>query len=65
MEKRVELLRRVGKRYVLLERVPAGVCTECGTRYYAANVLKMVEEALRRQRPADQEITLSVYSLSR
>ena len=64
VEKHVELLRRVGKQYVLIEHVPAGVCTECGTRYYAANVLKMVEEALRQQRPADRAITVSVYSLA-
>lgn len=63
-EKRVELLRKVGTQYVLLENVPAGVCTKCGTRYYAANVFKMVEEALRRQRPADREIALPVYSLT-
>jgi YgiT-type zinc finger domain-containing protein len=64
VEKRVELLRKAGKQYVLIEKVPAGVCTECGTRYYAANVLKMIEEALRGQQLADREITLPVYALS-
>jgi YgiT-type zinc finger domain-containing protein len=64
VEKHVELLRKTGEQYVLMENVPAGVCADCGTRYYAANVLKMIEEALRRQRPADREITMPVYSLS-
>jgi YgiT-type zinc finger domain-containing protein len=46
VEKRVDLTRKVGENYVLIENVPAGVCTECGTRYYAANVLKTVEETI-------------------
>jgi len=64
VEKRVELLRKVGKQYVLMENVPAGVCTECGTRCYAANVLKRVEETLHGHCPADREIALPVYSLA-
>jgi len=44
--------------------VPAGVCTECGTRCYAANVLKRVEETLHGHCPADREIALPVYSLA-
>lgn len=64
VEKRVELLRKAGQQYVLIEKVPAGVCTECGTRYYAANVLKMIEEVLYGQRPADRAIELPVYSLA-
>lgn len=64
VEKRVTLLRKVGKQYVLIENVPAGVCIECGTHYYAANVLKMVEEVLRGRQNADQEISVPVYSLS-
>lgn len=47
VEKRGDLTRQVGENYVLIENVPAGVCTECGTRYYAANVLKTVEETIR------------------
>ncbi|MBI1742377.1 YgiT-type zinc finger protein [Candidatus Acetothermia bacterium] len=64
VEKRVTLLRKIGKQYVLIENVPAGVCIECGARYYAANVLKMVEEALRDRKQADRVIELPVYSLS-
>jgi len=46
VEKRVTLHRKVKGKYVLIESVPAGVCTQCGTRYYAANVLKMIEESI-------------------
>lgn len=47
VEKTVDIPRKVKKRYVLVEKVPAGICKECGTRYYAANVLKTMEETIR------------------
>ena len=63
VEKRGDLTRKVGEKYVLIENVPAGVCTECGTRYYAANVLKTVEETIRGRRKAEREVLITVYSL--
>jgi YgiT-type zinc finger domain-containing protein len=63
VEKQVDLPRKVGERYVLIENVSAGVCTACGTRYYAANVLKTVEETIRGRRKAEREILMAVYSL--
>jgi YgiT-type zinc finger domain-containing protein len=63
MEKRVDLPRKVAKKYVLIENVPVGVCTECGARYYAANVLKTIEEIVRRRQKATREIAMPVYSL--
>jgi YgiT-type zinc finger domain-containing protein len=63
VEKRVDLLRKVEGKYILVENVPAGVCKECGTRYYAANVLKTVEAIIRGRRQAEREVPLAVYSL--
>lgn len=63
VEKKVDLPRKVAGKYVLVENVPAGVCTECGTRYYAANVLKTVEETIRGRRKAAREVLVPVYSL--
>ncbi len=63
VEKRVTLHRKVRAKYVLLENVPAGVCTKCGMRYFAANVLKTVEERLRGRRPAERQVVVPVYSL--
>jgi YgiT-type zinc finger domain-containing protein len=63
VEKRVDLLRKIGGKYVLVENVPARVCRECGTRYYAANVLKTVEATIRGRRQAEREVPLAVYSL--
>jgi YgiT-type zinc finger domain-containing protein len=63
VENRVTLHRKVRRKYVVVQNVPAGVCTECGTRYYSANVLKTVEERLRGHRPAEREVLVPVYSL--
>jgi YgiT-type zinc finger domain-containing protein len=63
VEKQVSLLRQVKGQYVLIENVPAGVCRECGTRYFTANVLKMIEESVRGRRQAAREIVVPVYAL--
>lgn len=62
-EKKSELSRRVKGKRVLIENVPAGVCTQCGTRYYSANVLKTIEETLAGRRKAKREVRVPVYSL--
>ena len=63
VEKKVNLSRKVKGKYVLIENVPAGVCKGCGTRYYAANVLKTIEETIRGRRKAKREVLVPVYSL--
>lgn len=63
IEKRVTIHRKIKGRYVLIENVPAGVCTKCGTRYYSANVLKTLEESLHGRKQADREELVPVYSL--
>jgi YgiT-type zinc finger domain-containing protein len=62
-EKLIDLPRKVGDGYVLIQHVPAGVCTECGTRYYAANVLKMIETTAQGRQRAEREMIMPVYSL--
>lgn len=63
VEKRVSLSRQIKGKYILIENVPAGVCTQCGTGYFSANVLKAIEETTR-SRQIEREITASVYSFS-
>jgi YgiT-type zinc finger domain-containing protein len=62
-EKNTEISRKVKGKYVVIENVPTGVCMECGTRYYTANVLKSIEETLRGRRKAKREVRVPVYSL--
>lgn len=63
IERKVDLLRKVNRKYVLVKNVPAGVCTLCGTRYYSANVLKTIEATVRGYRKAKREVRVPVYSL--
>ena len=63
VEKKVTLHRHVKGQYILFEHVPAGVCQKCGTRYYAANVLKRIEESTRGGQKAEREVLVPVYSI--
>ena len=64
VDKRVDLSRKTRGKYVLIQDVPAGVCVECGTRYYTANVLKTIDEMIRGRRKAVRQVLVPVYSLS-
>jgi YgiT-type zinc finger domain-containing protein len=61
-EKTVDVPRKVGAKYVLMRNVPVGVCKTCGTRYYAANVLKTMQAKIKRRKP-DGKVPMSVYLL--
>lgn len=63
VEKRVTLHRKVKNKYVIIEDVPAGVCVECGTHFYAANVLKTIEASIRGRRKARREVLVPIYSV--
>ncbi len=63
VEKRVTLHRKIKGSYVLIENVPAGVCKQCGMRYYTANVLKTIAESVRGRRKAEREERVPIYSL--
>jgi len=62
VERRVTLCRKVKGEYVVIENVPAGTCTECGTRYFAASVLKIVEEDIHGKRSAERKVVVPVYA---
>ena len=63
VEKRVTLHRKVKSKCVIIEDVPAGVCTERGMRYCAANVLKTVEASIHGRRKAERREVVPVYSV--
>ena len=48
IDKEVELFRHRDKKRYLFEHVPAGVCSDCGARFFTANIAKTMEEKLRR-----------------
>ncbi len=63
VEKIMDLPRKAGEGYILIKNVPVGVCKKCGTKYYAANVLKTIESSVCGRRKAVNEIPMAVYSL--
>ncbi len=63
IEKTVTVYRQVAGNYYLFENVPAGVCKECGTRYFAANTLKRMEESIRGEQKASREVLVPVFAI--
>jgi len=63
VEQKVYYTLEVEGQLIVIENVPTGVCTECGTRYYSANVLKTIEETVSGRRKATREVRVPVYSL--
>ena len=61
-EKIIDLPKKVENKYVLVENVPAGVCTECGSKFYTANVLKTIEETVHGRTKAKKEFSMPVFS---
>jgi YgiT-type zinc finger domain-containing protein len=62
IEKIVDLPRRSGSKYILIKNVPVGVCKECGTRYFSANILKTIKAIINGRQKAKKEICIPVYS---
>jgi YgiT-type zinc finger domain-containing protein len=45
-----------GKIVAIVKEVPAGVCTQCGERYYQADVLKHLEKQLAELNPKTKRV---------
>ena len=64
VEKKVTLHRKVKGKYIFIENVPAGICSNCGTRYYSGSVLKTIEQRIKGSPKAKQEVLVPVYSFA-
>ena len=62
-EKRVTVDLRGGGMLVSLENVPAKVCHECGERYYAASVVRQMEQLTKAGRK-EPELHVPVVTLA-
>ncbi len=61
-EREVTVDFRWGKKLVIIEDVPARVCMECGEQYYAADVVKQMEQIAKEDR-RDRELHVPVVTL--
>jgi len=63
-EKEVELLRKRKGAYFIFRHVPAGVCRDCGTRYYAANTLKLMAQRLEERKAPKKKMSIALLDLA-
>jgi YgiT-type zinc finger domain-containing protein len=61
-ERRIEVYRRINNGYVVIRNVPAGICQECGTKYYAANVLKLLTQRIKDRKAAHKKIEVPILT---
>lgn len=61
-EKYVTVDFRWGDKLVIIENVPAKVCNECGERYYAAKVVRQMEQLAKQERK-ERELRVPVMTL--
>lgn len=51
-------------RLFLFERVPVGVCKQCGEKVVLPEVARKIDSVLKRPGSPEKEITVPVYTLS-
>jgi len=61
-EKRVTVDFRWGEQLVIIENVPAKVCNECAERYYAAKIVRQMEQIVKEGR-RERELRVPVVAL--
>jgi len=49
----------------IVDNVPAGVCEQCGERYYEAKVLKTIEGLLKRRKLFKTELRVPLADYAR
>ncbi|RLG23195.1 type II toxin-antitoxin system MqsA family antitoxin [Methanosarcinales archaeon] len=49
-EKEVEVIKKAGKRVVVVKDVPAWVCKQCGERYYSIDTVERIEGIVKEVR---------------
>lgn len=61
-EKHVTVDFRWGEQLVIIENVPSRVCNECGESYYAAKVVRQMEQ-IAKERRKEREIRVPVAAI--
>ena len=60
----VTIVKERNKKVIIIEKVPAGVCKQCGEKEYDASVAKRLETILRDFRPIVKEQNVPVADFS-
>ncbi len=60
IEKRIDYPKKIGRNYYLFKSVPAGICSECGTKFFSANTLKIIEQRTKQKKGAKKVLQMPV-----
>ena len=60
IRKQVEVDFRWGKKLKVIENVPAGVCQQCGEKYFQSTVYKAMEKLARSRAKPSARLTVDV-----
>jgi YgiT-type zinc finger domain-containing protein len=58
----VEEFFHIDGRYMLVERIPATVCLQCGEKTFDANTAESLRRMLHEQRQPEREVALGVFA---
>ena len=53
-----------GNQLALVENVPAWVCSNCGERYFGADICKQLDQLRRKPPEAERTLEVPVYTFS-
>ena len=59
-ERKIRVDYRTGKKLIVVENVPVGVCEKCGERYYDAKVLRRLETIAKKRKKAEKMILVPI-----
>ena len=63
-EKTVNYMRKWKGKYILIENVPAGVCNQCGEKYFEAKVAEKMDDLMEQQdKKINRKISVPVIKL--
>ncbi len=63
-EELVTVVRLHKGRIIVIEDVPAGVCQQCGERYYRGPVVEDIEQLMNEPCPSAREVTVPVMKFA-
>ncbi len=62
-EKTISYMRKWKGKYILIENVPAGVCNQCGEKYFEAKVAEKMDNLMLKKEKAKRKISIPVIEL--
>ncbi len=62
-EEVISYMRKWKEKYILIENVPAGVCNQCGEKYFEAKVAEKMDDVMLQKEKTARKISIPVIKL--